>query len=468
MPLRRRDFLASAAGAGALLAARASFAAAGVKRTLLKGGMVLTIDPAVKDLAQGDVLIENGRIAAIGADLSAQAAGAEVVDCAGKIVMPGFVDTHRHTYQALVRGILPDCTLDQFMSTIFNKVAPQFNPARMEFGNYLGALDALDSGITTMVDWSPSETPAHSDGAITGLRKAGIRSMYAHGMPAGAQWWNNSDLNHPEDAKRIRREHFSKDNDLMTMALALRQPGNASDKVAVHDWHMARDLDIRVSVHTGMRSVHQDGGQIKKLNELKLLGPTTTLIHVTASQPDEYQIIADTNTTVSLAPYVEMIMGHGKPPIAALRAVGVHPTWSADSVTTSPGDMFTQMRVAFAIGRLEELPADHKVPFAPKLTHLDVIASATIHGAAACGLEKVTGSLTPGKDADVIILRVDGPGVFPDNDPAAAIIGSCDRASVESVMVRGEFRKRNFEMVGLDMAALRVKAAAERAAILGA
>ncbi|MEV0755856.1 amidohydrolase family protein [Streptosporangium sp. NPDC050280] len=434
-----------------------------MSRLLIRGGHVVTMDPALGDV-DGDVLVVDGRIAEIGPDLSA--ADAEILDATGTVVLPGFVDTHRHTYQSLVRGLLPSCTLGEFMGTIFNSVAPAYTPELMRLGNYVGALDALDAGITTMVDWSPSETPDHADGAIEGLRQAGIRAMYAHGMPAGGQWWYRSELNHPADARRIRAEHFPSDDGLLTMALALRQPGNVVDEVAVNDWNLSRDLGVRVSVHTAMRSGGATGHPIRSLHRLGLLGENTTFIHCTTSTDDEIAMIADSGGTVSIAPYVELVMGHGLPRITAMLAHGVAPTLSIDTVTTSPGDMFTQLRMALALGRAEALPENPEDPFTPTLTHRDVLRLATLDGARACGLGDRTGTLTPGKAADVLLVRADSIRTLPLRDPAATVVSSADRADVDTVLVAGVIRKRGGVLVGVDLPRLRAEAIAAHEDIL--
>lgn len=425
-----------------------------MSRTIIRGGTVLSMDAAIVGGESVDVLIDGGRIVEVGPKLEVESA--EVIDATGMIVMPGFVDSHRHTYQSLVKGVLPACTLSEFMARILGVVVPRVTPEDMDLGNYAGALEALNSGITCMVDWSPSETPQHADGAISGLRRAGIRAMYANGMPGGGPWWYQSTLSHPDDARRIRTEHFSSEDDVLTMALALRQPGNVVDEVAVKDWALAEELDVRVSVHVGMRS---EGGAalhpVETLGRLGLLGERTTAIHLTTSSDDELSVIADTGTTVSLAPYVEAIMGHGVPPFVKLMKRGVVPSLSVDTVTTSPGDMFTQMRVAYAAARAQEMPADPAEPFTPSITHLDVLRMATIEGARACGLAERTGSITPGKDADIILIRTDSITALGSTDPAALVVSYSERSDVDTVLVRGTLRKRHGVLTGVDMPKLR-------------
>ncbi len=432
---------------------------------LITHARVVTMDPGTEDLDDGDIHVVDGRIAAIGTGL--EAPGAEVVDATGMVAIPGLVDTHRHTYQALIPGVLPSCTLTQFMAQILGSVVPRIQPEDMVLGNHLGAVEALDAGITCLLDWSPSETPAHADGAVEGLRRAGIRGVYANGMPGGGPWWYRSELRHPQDARRLRAEHFADDDGLLTMALALRQPGNVVDDVAVADWGLARELDVRVSVHVGMRAEGGDAAApIRDLARLGLLDERTTAIHCTTSGDEELDLLADSGATVSLAPYVEAIMGHGVPPFAALVRRGLMPSLSVDTVTTAPGDLFTQMRAAFAAARAQELPGSSAEPFAPSITHRDVLRMATIEGARACGIADRTGSLRVGKDADVVLVRPGSPSARACADPAAMVVSYAERSDVDTVLVRGEVRKRSGVLVGVDLPSLEDAARSARTRLL--
>src|SRR6476469_9636055 len=223
-----------------------------IMRTLLRGGIVVSMDPVIGDLSRGDVLIEDGRIAAVAVTIDA--AGAEVVDAAGKIVLPGFIDTHRHTWQTPVRGVLPCCTLDAYFGDMLGKIGLNYRPEDVYIGNYAGALEALNAGITTLLDWSHiSNTPEHSDEAVHGLKDSGIRGVYANGIQGDNSWWAYSDRGHTDDIRRIRVQYFSSDDQLLTLAMAARSVGNVTPETAQHDWGLARELGIRVTVHVGMR-----------------------------------------------------------------------------------------------------------------------------------------------------------------------------------------------------------------------
>ena len=184
------------------------------------------MDNDVGDVPDCDILVEDGLIAAIGPSLVV--ADAVEVDASGKIALRGFVDTHRHTWETTARGILPDCTLSAYFVSVRDNLGPRYRPEDVYWANLLGALEALNCGVTTLVDWSHiSLTPDHSDAAVEALRESGIRAVYAHGPPPSNEWWANSKLRHPEDARLVRSQYFATDDQLVTFALALRAPGTS-------------------------------------------------------------------------------------------------------------------------------------------------------------------------------------------------------------------------------------------------
>jgi cytosine/adenosine deaminase-related metal-dependent hydrolase len=296
-------------------------------RTLLRGGIVLTSDHTLGACWPGDVLVEAGRIVAVGPDL--EAADAEVIDVAGRLVLPGFVDTHRHTWQSIVRGIASDWTLTDYLVGLHSGLSRHFRPEDTYIGNLLGALEALDSGITTLVDWSHNlYTSEHADAAIEALRETGMRAIFAHG--GGAQQWGAplpSAVPHPEDARRIRAEHFASDDGLVTMALALRGPQFATEEVNRGDFALARELDLRVTVHVGDGEWGRNG-PIRILERDGLLSDRTTYVHCNTIADDELDLIRESGGTASVAPDVEMQMGHGWPATGRLLAHGIRPTFS--------------------------------------------------------------------------------------------------------------------------------------------
>jgi cytosine/adenosine deaminase-related metal-dependent hydrolase len=436
------------------------------KRLLFRNGFVVSMDPDVGDIANGEVLVEDGKIVDVGRDLGVS--DAEVVDATGMIVMPGFVDTHRHTWQTPVRGVLPSCTLDHYFAVMLGQVGGHYRAEDVHIGDYAGALEALNGGVTTLLDWSHiSNTPDHSDAAIQGLKDAGIRAVYAHGVPTGGEWWMFSELEHPADIRRVRDTYFASDDGLITLAMAARQPGNSNFDVAKHDWALARELGIPISVHVGMRLHTLHYQPVKDMHDLGLMGPDITYIHMTDLTDQELDWIAETGGKACIAPYVEMLMGHGPPPTGKMLSRGVRPSLSVDVVSSVPGEMFTQMRVALAYDRILEFTDTPDEAFAPKLTHEDVLSFATIDGARSCFLDHKVGSLTPGKQADVVLLKTDVINTAPVLDPHATIVTFADTANVDSVFVAGNAVKRGGQLVGVDMKSIVGKLEASRDHILG-
>ncbi len=436
-------------------------------RILLRAGHVLSMDPDIGDLPQGDVLIEDGKITAVRPEISADA---EVLDMTGRIVIPGFVDTHRHTWEAPIRGVAPDATLDDYFVDILDTFAPLYTPEDVYAGNLAGSLECLNAGITTLVDWSHiNNTPAHPDAAIQGLTESGIRAQYAYGSAntSLADYWFESKITMPgDDVRRIRGTYFSSDDGLLTMALATRGPGFCTDDVVTAEWALARDLDIPITVHVAMGRLAGRFGMVKQLHGLGLLGSDTTYVHCCYFHEDEWQMVADSGGTVSIAPQVEQQMGHGWPPVMKAIEYGLRPSLSIDVVTTVPGDMFTQIRAAFGAERARVnadcWKANLPVPDT-MLTARQMLEIATRNGAHVAGVEDRTGSLTPGKRADVVAIDATALNVAPVHDAAAAVTLSADVSNVDTVIVDGVIRKRDGRLLAdLDRARRLVQESRDR------
>lgn len=412
------------------------------ERLVLRGGRVLTMDPQIGDFERAGVLVERGRVAAVGPAVAAE--DAEVIDTTRGIVLPGFVDTHRHMWQAILRGAGADHTLADYFSRVSGPLGAAMRPRDIHLGNLLSALGALDAGVTTVQDTSNAQnSPGHSDAAVQALRDAGIRAVFAYGpatdpgsAPPPDAWSDN--------AARVRKRLLPSDDGLVTMALLA---GARDDDAIRRNWDLAERLDLPIAVHT--RAAHFDS-PILRYRRLGALRPRTLYIHCTGLGADEFRLIAESGGAVSISPAIELMMGHGWPPVAEAFAAGLHPSLSVDVEVTAGGDLFTAMRAAFQVGRFDLFETGSHAAMR-RITTRHILESATIAGARALGLDGRTGSITPGKQADLIVLRADRPGVAPLYDPAGTIVLQMDRADVDTVLVAGRVLKRDGRLVRDDL-----------------
>lgn len=432
------------------------------QRSVLRGGIVVTADPDLRVLAPGDVLINGNMIESVAATVDAP--DADVHDVSGHLVIPGFVDTHRHTWQSLVRGFAANWTLGQYLAGIHSGMSAHFRPEDTYVANLLGALEALDSGITMLLDWSHNlSTPDHADAAVQALRDTGMRAVFAHG--GGAPEWGAvpSKVPHSDDARRVRTEHFPTDDGLVTMAIALRGPQFTTHEVNRLDYRLAHELDLPITVHVG------DGewGRYRPVQQLRdagLLRDRTTYVHCNTIADDELRMIADSGGSASVSPDVEMGMGHGWPATRRLLDVGIRPSLSIDVCCLNGGDMFATMRTLVGVQRAfdHERAQQHGSPLERlALSCQEVFEFATIEGARACGLDHRTGSLTPGKQADIVVLKP-SLATSPMNNPLGALVYQAHPGLVDTVFVAGRCRKRGGALVDVDVPALLARAASAR------
>jgi 5-methylthioadenosine/S-adenosylhomocysteine deaminase len=415
-------------------------------KTLITGGMVVSMDPAVGDLPRGDVLVVDGVIEAVAARIDA--ADAEVIDATDRIVMPGFVDNHRHTWQTAFRGIGADWTFDDYVVAMHGTLKPRYTPEDVYLGNLLGRLEALHSGVTTMLDWfHAAQSPAHADAALAGLRDAPGRSIFCY----GAGYRTTDDVE--EEVRRVRAGVA--DTGPVTMALGLRGPGEATmDRVAA-DMKLAAELGLRTSVHVDGLS---GGRPIAELHRHGLLSASTTFVHANGLGDDELSMIADAGASVSISPDVEAKMGFGWPETGRVLAAGLRPTLSADDCPAAAGDLFATMRTAFAVQRGLD----------GGLNSRDLLSFVTVDAAQSCGLEDRVGSITPGKSADLVLLRADDPTVFPVTDAVGTIVSAGHPGLVDTVLVAGKVVKRDGRLSGVDLPALQARLLASRDRIAAA
>jgi cytosine/adenosine deaminase-related metal-dependent hydrolase len=437
-------------------------------RTLIAGGTVVTVDRALGDLPRGDVLVEDGVIVDVAPRIDA--ADAERIDATDCLVLPGLVDTHRHTWQALFRNIASDWTLAHYFTGLHGTLSGLYRPEDTYAGNLIGTLEALDGGITTLLDWSHNlNTPDHTDAAVDAVVESGARVVFGHG--GGHRHWQPvSSLPHPaDDVRRLRDGRLASDDALVTLCLAPRGNQFATMEVTEEDWALADELGIRISCHFGDGEWGK-GRPVAALAERGLLGPTMTFVHCNTLADDELELMADHGCTASISPDIELQMGHGWPATGRLLDAGIRPSLSIDVCCSNGGHLFGTMRATIGTERgFDNEQARHRgeasVP-EMELTCRDVLEFATIEGARACGMDDRIGSLTPGKRADVIVVRTDSFGMTPLNNPVGAFVYNAHPGLVDTILVDGRVVKRDGKLVGVDQARVRRLAIESRDDIL--
>ncbi|MGA5454525.1 amidohydrolase family protein [Streptomyces umbrinus] len=406
-------------------------------KTLITGGTVITMDPALGALIRGDVLIEDGQITAVAPHIDAP--DAKVIDASERIVMPGFVDNHRHAWQTAFRGAGSDWTFPQWAQAMHHTVKPHYTPEDVYIGTLMGRLEALHSGVTTMLDWyHVDQTSAHEDAAITALTDAPGRSVFC----LGAGW--GSDRSVEDDIRRVR--NILTGGGRIDLVLGMRGPRETGTETAAAEVKLADELGLRISLHL------EGPGAIAELAEHGLLRETLTGVHANGITVEELRLLADAGGSLSISPDVELKMGFGAPMTGLALDAGLRPTLSIDDVPSVGGDMFSTLRTAFAAQRGID----------GRLRSRDLLGFATIDAAASMGLAHRTGSLTPGKDADIILLRTDDLTIFPVSDPAGSIVSQGHPGLVDTVLAAGRVVKRDGALVDVDLPALRKRLLSSR------
>jgi len=527
----RRNFLKGAAATGAAAAGLGLFAPRRARadgdppdgtghngrRYVIRGGAVMSMDPNVGDFPKADVLVEGKKILAVGPNL--HAGGAEEIDATGRIVMPGFIDTHHHQFETALRSFLADGVLiadppsgpsgtTTYFEFILLTFAPVYRPQDVYINELFGGLSQLDDGVTTVHDVSQiHHSPQHSDAAIQALFDTGRRAAFGYFESAGANILGTNPGNkYPQDAFRIKKQWFSSPDQLVHMIMG----GEVylSDATTEASWTIGRQLDLQIAAHIlspfGIRPTMDalaagTGGSNHNIG----IGPDNLFIHMTGMSDMAWQKVRDVGAQVSIAFPIEMNMRHGTPPIVRMQSLSTpqspfEPSLSVDVECTLTADFFTQMRSAMNLQRMivnqmtldspntvpgQNLPepldwglpqSANTVPGSfpywppkpanvpPPLTTRDVLRYATINGAKALRLDKKTGSLTPGKEADILILDATRINVVPLNQVPGAVVSLMDRTNVETVIVAGKVRKWKGQLLDVNLPKLRSQLEASR------
>ena len=429
----------------------------GTARTILfKGGTIVTMDANVPNLATGDVLVEGDRIVAVGPDLKAD--DAEVIDAAGSIVMPGLIDAHHHAWLGVMRRMMPDVDdLFAYIDVVAETLGAHYRPADMYLSTRLTALASLDAGITTLIDaCHSSRSPEHTDAALEALDSAGIRALH---MVGAAMDKRASAAHLPQDLER----------------LALNWNGGAArvrvglfGQLNLDWWKVARRLDMQI--------LTEFIGDLAKLTpefaEPGVLGAHNIFNHCSRVPEQTWKLFAQAGVNVTVNPRSDALFGFDDESFAYQQAIdhGLTPALGIDLDTAFGSDLFGEMHALFGQQRSAMRyrrfrgEADAPAPISVEA----VLQAATINGARAAGLERSIGSLTPGKQADIIMVRTNGVAVFPVNNAIGTIVQAVERSDVDTVMVAGQLRKRAGKLIDVDLAKLSAEASASRDYLLDA
>jgi cytosine/adenosine deaminase-related metal-dependent hydrolase len=428
-------------------------------RLLISGGIVVTMDDDVDDLNGGDVLVENGVIAAVGDHVDA--GDCLRLDAGGMIVMPGLVDAHRHLWYSAIRGVGMDATLHEMVSVYWPQLAAHYTPEDLYVATRAGAVDALGHGVTTVFDWCHViNSPDHGPEAVRALAEVGLRTVFAYGASMGRKLGEYEGKTEHEDswepARRLRAGTLSSDAGRVTMALALQGPEFTTMDVTQQDIAVARGLNLPMSMHCGIPAGTPPREAIASLVSAGVLGADMQFVHCCATSDAEFARLAGTGARAVACPMAELAMGMGEPPVGRMREAGLPTAVGCDAVCTASGDLFEEARVALFSERgrhaRARVAAGHPVGDSSQLgmTAREALQAITIGGAHACWLEDRVGSLAPGKLADVILLRTTDLNLSPVTDVVGMVASSAHASNVDTVIVGGKIVMRGGTFIDID------------------
>lgn len=412
------------------------------------------MDPALGDFASADLLIEGSRIAEIKPTI--QSTG-DVIDARGMVVIPGLVDAHRHCWQAVFRRAIANADFQAY-SDFANALIPAIRPDDVYVAHLLSDLGALHSGITCLLDYSHVTRSAEiADAAVRGHVGSGVRAVYAYAAPRLAM-----PSPFPGDLQRIQRQFFSTADHMVTLRL-----GCALD---VEMFAFARQAGVGIHCDGiyGMKTTFRPDSTptLVGMANAGVLGPDVTLIHGTGADEELLRVLARHRVNLALAPTSDATLrglGDSVTPVQRVIDAGMidRTGLSTDVETSLSGDLFTQMRAAFMVQRMLANKRWSEGGTAPAAMNVrDVLRMATVGGATANGLIDKVGTLTPGKEADVVLLRANDISIGPLNNAIAAVVVAGSADLVDTVIVGGQIRKRSGRLIRRDAA--KILADAER------
>jgi 5-methylthioadenosine/S-adenosylhomocysteine deaminase len=425
-------------------------------KTLIKGGIVISMDPAVGDLRPGDVLIEDGAIVEVAGAIDVQAD--ELIDASQMVVLPGLIDPHRHLWYGAQRAIAYDGTYPMLLDSVWPKVGLTFQAQDVYASMRAGIADALNGGITSVLDWCHvMNSPAHVEAAVRAHLESPLRAVFGFGPSMARKGTQGDEAQYAswDEARDVYAQTFPAHSGRLSLALAIQGTENDSIEEARHDITTARDIGVPVTLHVG----YPQGGHryaVKKLQDDGLMGPDIQFVHCNGTTDEEFKMIADAGATVAISPATEVAIGMGIPPTGRARAQGVTPSFGCDAIIATSGDMFDEARAGLLLERAvgqqrlyargEEVASSEDLGF----TSREALEAITINAARSIWLGDRVGSLSPGKRADVILLRATDLNLAPMNNVVETLVSCAHAGNVDTVLVDGKAVKRDGKLIGID------------------
>lgn len=422
---------------------------------VFRNGIVITVESAGV-LPDADVLIAGDSIVAVGPSLDVPEGTLEI-DARGGILMPGMIDTHRHMWQTALRGYGGDWALSQYFVFYYLQHGEVFRPEDIYAGNLLSALESVDVGVTTTLDWSHAlRTPDYADAALQAFDEIPGRFVLGYGNYLGAPWeWTS------EPTFRSWVDRFPH-SDMLGLQIAFDVP-DSEDFPEKAAFDFARDRGLRTTTHAGVWGATTDLG-LDHMYRAGVMTPEITYVHAATLSPESYQKIAATGGTVSVATESEQSAGQGYPSTWELRKYGIPASLSMDTSVWWSADFFSAMRATLSSDRSRdhlEAHAKGETVNANRLRAEDVIWMATMGGAKSLGMENLIGSITPGKKADLLLIKNDqSPAMTPILNPSAHVAYQAGTADIHTVVVNGRVVKYQGRRIGMDLTPVRDTVAA--------
>lgn len=412
-----------------------------MNRILLRGSTVITMAQDRPDFERIDILVENGRITRMEPML--EIPDVEVFDFTGRILIPGLVNAHLHSWQAALRSVGADWTLLEYLAQAHAGLAQHYTPEDMRIAARACALNQINCGTTTLGDWCHNvQTKEHADSTIQGLIESGIRGVFLHGMP---HKFRQSE--HPmQEVDRLLRGPIAA-HDLLTLGIAIPGPQYSKKEIALADFRAARERDIIVSMH---QSGGKPGEAWEAVRNANLIGPKTNIVHGNEIPDDWLKIFVDAGASFTSTPENELGQGHGFPITGRLLSYGSAPSLGTDVDTVLSGEILTAARIALA----QQRGLDHEQQrqttglFSPKptISSKQALSWATTEGARALGLSDRIGRLEVGMQADIVVIDAQAINLWPAHDPIATAL-QASIANIEAVMIAGQWRKRDYKLL---------------------